>query len=206
LIKYVYFPEITSTQKVLLEDLKKNRVEKNICYWSDYQTDGIGSRNNKWIGKKGNLFFSFVVDKNEFLDVPIQSFSIYFGWILKKLLNKFGSNVVLKWPNDIYLLENFPRKIGGIITNIVNENLVTGIGINTKFALNDEFGCLDIDIKNVKILEEFFNEVFEYKNFSKVIKEYKKEFEKTKDIFKIDGNLNYDGALIKNNKKVYSRR
>ncbi|EDM24431.1 methionyl-tRNA formyltransferase [Caminibacter mediatlanticus TB-2] len=57
MIKYVYFPEITSTQKVLLEDLKKNRVEKNICYWSDYQTDGIGSRNNKWIGKKGNLFF-----------------------------------------------------------------------------------------------------------------------------------------------------
>jgi len=206
LIKYVYYPEITSTQKVLINDFKNKKIKENICYWSDYQTDGIGSRGNKWIGKRGNLFFSFLVNKNIFSNVPLQSFSIYFGWILKKVLNKNGSSVILKWPNDFYLLKEKPKKIGGIITNIFNDFLVVGIGLNTKFSPSNEFDCLDINIKNVKILEDFFNEIFLIYKFEDIIIEFKNEFDKTKQILKIDGDLDFDGALIKNNKKVYSKR
>ncbi len=206
MIKYVYYPEITSTQKVLINDFKNKKIKENICYWSDYQTDGIGSRGNKWIGKRGNLFFSFLINKNLFNDVPLQSFSIYFGWILKRVLNKNGSSVILKWPNDIYLLKEKPKKIGGIITNIFNDFLVVGIGLNTKFSPSNEFDCLDINIKNVKILEDFFNEIFLIYKFEDIIREFKNEFDKTKHILKIDGDLDFDGALIKNNKKVYSKR
>ncbi len=206
MIKYVYYPEITSTQKVLINDFKNKKIKENICYWSDYQTDGIGSRGNKWIGKRGNLFFSFLVNKNIFSNVPLQSFSIYFGWILKKVLNKNGSSVILKWPNDFYLLKEKPKKIGGIITNIFNDFLVVGIGLNTKFSPSNEFDCLDINIKNVKILEDFFNEIFLIYKFEDIIIEFKNEFDKTKQILKIDGDLDFDGALIKNNKKVYSKR
>ena len=206
MIKYVYYPEITSTQKVLINDFKNKKIKENICYWSDYQTDGIGSRGNKWIGKRGNLFFSFLVNKNIFSNVPLQSFSIYFGWILKKVLNKNGSSAILKWPNDIYLLKEKPKKIGGIITNIFNDFLVVGIGLNTKFSPSNEFDSLDINIKNVKILEDFFNEIFLIYKFEDIMREFKNEFYKTKHILKIDGDLDFDGALIKNNKKVYSKR
>ncbi len=200
----IYFEEIDSTQKYLLKNLDK--YELPVCIWSDYQTDGIGSRGNKWIGKKGNLFFSFAYPLNFFKNVPLQSFSVYFGWILKKTLNELGSNVVLKWPNDIYLIDDKPLKAGGIITSVKNETLVCGIGLNTSFSPSEEFGCLDIKIKNDKILQNFFAKLEQKPNFDEVIKEYKKEFETTKKIFGIEGELDKDGALIKNKEKVYSRR
>ncbi len=200
----IYFEEIDSTQKYLLKNLDK--YELPVCIWSDYQTDGIGSRGNKWIGKKGNLFFSFAFPLNYFKNIPLQSFSIYFGWILKKTLNELGSNVVLKWPNDIYLIDDKPLKAGGIITSVKNETLVCGIGLNTSFSPSEEFGCLDIKIKNDKILQNFFAKLEQKPNFDEVIKEYKKEFETTKKIFGIEGELDKDGALIKNKEKVYSRR
>ena len=200
----IYFEEIDSTQKYLLKNLDK--YELPVCIWSDYQTDGIGSRGNKWIGKKGNLFFSFAYPLNFFKNVPLQSFSVYFGWVLKKTLNELGSNVVLKWPNDIYLIDDKPLKAGGIITSVKNETLVCGIGLNTSFSPSEEFGCLDIKIKNDKILQNFFAKLEQKPNFDEVIKEYKKEFETTKKIFGIEGELDKDGALIKNKEKVYSRR
>ncbi|MEO1923875.1 MAG: biotin--[acetyl-CoA-carboxylase] ligase [Nautiliaceae bacterium] len=200
----IYFERINSTQKYLLENLDKYKLP--VCIWSDYQTDGIGSRGNRWIGKKGNLFFSFAYLLNLFENVPLQSFSIYFGWIFKKTLNDFGSCAVLKWPNDIYLINKEPLKIGGVITNLKKDVVVCGIGLNTKFSPSDKFGCLDIEVKNDKILQNFFIRLEQKPNFDEVIEEYKKEFEKTKKIFGIEGELDKDGALMKNKKKVYSRR
>jgi BirA family biotin operon repressor/biotin-[acetyl-CoA-carboxylase] ligase len=203
-MNYKYFDEIDSTQKYLLGNFKNFNLP--VCVWSENQTSGIGSRGNKWEGKKGNLFFSFAYPLDYFKNVPLQSFSIYFGWILKEVLNFYGSKAVLKWPNDIYLIEKEIKKIGGIITNIKNNILICGIGLNTKYAPSDDFGCLDIKIKNDKILEEFFNRVEKREDFSKIISKYKKEFEKTKKIFGFEGTLSSDGAIIKNNKKVYSKR
>ena len=56
----------------------------------------------------------------------------------------------MKWPNDIYLIKEKPKKIGGVITNIARNTIICGIGLNTKFAPNDEFESLDIEIKNDK--------------------------------------------------------
>ncbi len=203
-IKLIYFEKIESTHKYLLGNLKK--YELPVCIWSEYQTDGIGSRGNRWIGKKGNLFFSFAYPLIFFKNIPLQSFSIYFGWILKKTLNNLGSNVVLKWPNDIYLIDKKPFKVGGIITNLKNETLICGIGLNTSFSPSKEFGYLDIRVKNDKILQQFFIELEKRISFEEVIKEYNREFENTKKIFGFDEDLSLDGALIKNGKKVYSKR
>ncbi len=197
-MKFLYFKEIDSTQKYLLENLKE--LDAPLCVWSECQKNGIGSRGNKWIGKCGNLFFSFVDFLENYKDVPIQSLSIYFGWIMKKTLNDFGSEVVLKWPNDLYL----NKKIGGVLTNIKKDKVICGIGINTKFAPK-EFERLDIEIKNDKILKAFFKNL-EKISFKEAIKEYKQEFELTKKKFNINGILCDDGAILKNRKKVYSKR
>jgi len=98
-MEFVYFEEIPSTQKYLLQ-----HTQSNVCVWTQYQTDGIGSRANKWIGERGNLFFSFAISKEQLApDLPLQSISIYYMYQLKMLLTQLGSKVKFKWPNDLYL-------------------------------------------------------------------------------------------------------
>jgi len=204
-IKIIYFEKIDSTQKYLIEKIKNNSLIPPVCIWSEMQTRGIGSRNNKWIGKKGNLFFSFALEQAKLKEVPLESLSIYFGWIFKKTLNKLGSKAVMKWPNDIYLIKEKPKKIGGVITNITRNTVICGIGLNTKFAPNNEFESLDIEIKNDKILKSFFSNLY-IQNWQSVINEYKVEFEKYKKLFAISAELMNDGSLKNNKKRIYSKR
>ena len=203
--KIIYFEKIDSTQKYLIEKIKNNSLIPPVCVWSEMQTNGIGSRNNKWIGKKGNLFFSFALREEELKEVPLVSLSIYFGWIFKKTLNSFGSKAVMKWPNDIYLIKEKPKKIGGVITNIAKNTVICGIGLNTKFAPSSEFESLDIEINKRQILKSFFSNLYN-QTWENVINEYKAEFEKYKKILANSGELQSDGSLLNNKKRIYSKR
>jgi BirA family biotin operon repressor/biotin-[acetyl-CoA-carboxylase] ligase len=110
--------------------------------------NGIGSRGNSWSGKKGNLFFSFVI-KKEFLpkDLPLQSSLYLCIFLLKKILKDLGFKIWLKWPNDFYI-DN--KKIGGTITTVSKDLIYCGIGLNLK-NVDEDFGKLDIkiDVNNV---------------------------------------------------------
>jgi len=193
-----YFEEISSTQKYLLEKIEKENLNY-YCVWSENQTSGIGTKNNKWIGKKGNLFFSFVVDLNEFKFVPLQSLSVYFSFLMYKELSKYRKNLLIKWPNDIYMINDKLRKIAGVLVNIKRKKIICGIGVNTKHSVNlvgeYEAGCLELDIKNGKILENFLNSVAEKYLWSDVFKEYKNIFEKSKRYFNINAELDNDAGL-----------
>ncbi len=193
-----YFEIIDSTQKYLLNKIEKKDLNY-YCVWSEIQTNGIGTKNKKWIGKKGNLFFSFAVNLNEFNFVPMQSLSVYFSYLMYKVLIKYKKNLTIKWPNDIYLLENRPKKIAGILTNIKKNKIVCGIGVNTKInpniAYEYESGCLDIDIKNDKILKDFLKQVLAKPGWEDIIKDYKCIFNKSKHIFYIDAEINNDATL-----------
>jgi len=199
-LEIIYFKELESTQKYLLEKLKPN-----ICIWTDNQTNGIGSRNNSWIGEKGNLFFSFAISKYDLpSDLALQSISIYYMYQLKIVLNSFGSNVKFKWPNDLYL----KNKVGGIISNIKNDIIIIGIGLNTKQSKN--FEALDINISNELILEKYFEYLKQKINWKIVFTQYEKEFYKNKFITNnIDLSkaiLNSDGSIEINNERIYSLR
>jgi BirA family biotin operon repressor/biotin-[acetyl-CoA-carboxylase] ligase len=99
-----YFKTLLSTQTHLIEYISKNNYNKPLCFVTQNQLQGKGSRNNSWIGKEGNLFFSFVLDiKLLPKDLLIQSASIYFSYILKEILVNYGSKILLKWPNDFYI-------------------------------------------------------------------------------------------------------
>jgi len=201
-LKIIYFNEIYSTQKYLLE---KN-IKENICVWSEYQTKGIGSRGNSWIGEKGNLFFSFSINKEDLAkDLELQSISIYFMFLLKKVLNQYGSKVKFKWPNDLYL----DKKVGGCITNIKNDIIIVGIGLNTKKSEN--FNVLDIDIENFTILKSYLELVEKKIEWKDIFNELKKEFDNNdfftgKNNYLKDAILNFDGSININNERIYSLR
>jgi BirA family biotin operon repressor/biotin-[acetyl-CoA-carboxylase] ligase len=211
-LEIFYLKSVDSTHTYIKNYLKQNSYTKPICFYTQNQTSGIGSRDNSWDGKEGNLFFSFAIDLNSLpQDIPIQSFSIYFSYILKLELEKLGSKVWLKWPNDFYIDK---KKIGGTITSTNGNLLYCGIGLNLSFV-SDQFGYLDIQPNIEKLLKQYFQsikkEILWKHIFSKYLIEFEisKQFETTMDGTKVSlegAVLEYDGSIYIKNKKVFSLR
>ena len=208
----LYINEVDSTHTYLKNYIKKNGFKNPIAIVTQNQTNGIGSRSNSWQGKNGNLFYSFVVDKSLLpLDLPLQSSSIYFSYILKDILNSLGSKIWLKWPNDFFI-EN--KKIGGTITNLSSELIYCGIGLNLH-QVNNQFGHLDIDININKVLNLYFRKLESKILWKHIFSKYTIEFEKSKRMETTINNqkkpleqsvLNSDGSIFIDNEKVFSLR
>lgn len=211
-MEILYLDCIDSTQKYLISKLKANKIKPPYAVSSLTQSDGVGSRDNKWIGYKGNLFVSFALDINSLpFDLKIQSSSIYFAYILKRLLSDLGSSVILKWPNDFYI-EN--KKIGGVITSKVSNTLVCGIGLNL-IKSNSDSDILDIDISKEIILKNYFIALEKKPLWKEIFSNYLLEFPINKrfnfndngvKISLKDAKLQEDGSIIVNEKVVYSLR
>ena len=200
-MEIIYFKKINSTQKYLLENLREN-----LCVWSEYQTDGIGSRGNSWIGEKGNLFFSCAIHKNSLpKDLKLQSISIYCMFLLKEILNSYGSQIKFKWPNDLYL----EKKVSGCISNIKNDIIIVGIGLNTKKSQN--FNALDVRVGNEEVLSKFLEQIQKNILWSEIYPKLENEFYNndfvTNDNLELKkAKLNYDGSIEINNERIYSLR
>jgi len=211
-MKIIKLKEVSSTHTYLKDYIKENSYKEDICITSDYQTNGIGSRGNSWNGIKGNLFFSFVVSKKDLpSDLPIQSASIYFSYILKEVLRENKSKVFLKWPNDFYIND---KKIGGTITTVSKNLLYCGIGLNL-ILVNDDYGRLDIKIDSNKILESYFDKLEKKNSWKQVFSDFRIEFQYSRKYKATIDNekisleyavLNNDGSIEVNNKKVFSLR
>ena len=211
-MKIIRLDEVDSTHKYLKEYISKNEYTNPLCIVTDLQTQGIGSRGNSWIGKKGNLFFSFVIDINSLPnDLPLQSTSIYFTFILKIILKNLGSKVWIKWPNDFYMKD---KKIGGTITSMSKNLIFCGIGLNL-VDVEKEYDKLDIKINIDEVLQKYFFEIEKNISWKQIFSDFKIEFEKSKkfqttiDNHKISlesAILNDDGSIQINNKKVFSLR
>jgi len=192
--------------------IKCDTFKAPVAVVSDEQSAGIGSRNNEWHSLNGNLFFSFALAIKDLpKDMEIVSSSIYFSYIMKELLNETNSKIWLKWPNDFYIGNS---KAGGTITQIIGDNLVCGIGLNTTHASGD-FAVLDIEIDKKNLLNEFFNRLKEITSWKKIFSKYSLEFELSKkyqthyngcEISLEKAQLNNDGSLSIGDKRIYSLR
>ncbi|PLY10287.1 MAG: biotin--[acetyl-CoA-carboxylase] ligase [Arcobacter sp.] len=207
-----YLQSVDSTHTYLKNYIKQNGYTNNLCIATQEQTSGIGSRGNSWVGVKGNLFFSFVIKQEDLPpDLQIQSASIYFSYILKKILKSFGSKLWLKWPNDFYIDNN---KIGGTITSVSNGLVYCGIGLNLN-NVNNEFLKLDIKIDVKELFKLYFKNIEKKILWEDILKEYVVEFSRSKNLYAtinnekiplINAQLNSDGSININNKKVFSLR
>ncbi|AFL67872.1 birA, biotin-(acetyl-CoA-carboxylase) ligase [Sulfurospirillum barnesii SES-3] len=207
-----WFETLASTHQYLITALREGTLYAPYAIGTKRQTQGIGSRGNRWIGEEGNFFFSFCIEEKYLPhDLPLASVSIYFSSLMKDVLASYGSKVWLKWPNDFYLKE---KKIGGMITTKIGSTIVGSIGLNIAMA-PPEFGCLDVCIAPLELAERFIGEVGQKKSWKKVFSNYKIEFDENRNFsFHLDGKLVSlkdavlcdDGSIELENKKVYSLR
>ena len=211
-MKIIRLDEVNSTHTYLKELISQNGYEEAICILTDYQTQGIGSRGNSWTGIKGNLFFSFVINKDLLpIDLPLQSISIYVSFILKNMLKDLGSKIWLKWPNDFYIED---KKIGGTITTLSKDLIYCGIGLNL-LNVSEDFGKLDIVIDVDDLLKKYFTSIEKKISWKQIFSDFRidfqlsKKFQTTIDNQKVsleNATLNEDGSIQVNNKKVFSLR
>jgi len=204
-----YLESVDSTQKYLKELLLKQKVNPPYAVVSNRQTDGIGSRDNSWSGMDGNLFLSFTIHLDELPnDLKLESSSIYFSYLLQKTLFELNSKVWLKWPNDFYIND---LKIGGMITNIVGNSLICGVGLNLVNS-PDGFATLDIEIAREKLLEKYFTNIEKKILWKQVFSKYKLEFYRNQKFFTHNNSLRIsldkatlesDGSIIVNDKRIY---
>ncbi|MBV5278385.1 MAG: biotin--[acetyl-CoA-carboxylase] ligase [Campylobacteraceae bacterium] len=207
-----WFNELGSTHQYLVDGLKSGTLRAPLGIGTYKQTNGIGSRGNIWIEGEGNLFFSFCVEEKHLPDdLPLASISIYFAFLMKHILEKEGSAVWLKWPNDFYLDD---KKIGGMMTTKIGTNIIGSVGLNLCTSPVG-FGVLDIKIMP-KVVANLFSESVEKKiSWKNVFSKYKIEFQNNRSFsFHLDGKsvslsdaiLCDDGSIELENKKVYSLR
>jgi BirA family biotin operon repressor/biotin-[acetyl-CoA-carboxylase] ligase len=207
-----YFNTLPSTQKYLLEQLKKKNLKAPVAVIANQQHAGIGSRNNTWSGGEGNFFASIALDLDTLPeDLPLGSASIYFSFIMKQTLEALDENIWLKWPNDFYLND---EKIGGTITQKLNNMLICGMGINLKDSQNG-YRALKCDISAQNLLEKYLEKFEKLPTWKQIFREYEIEFELSRK-FSVhiendkkslsDATLCEDGSLIIGGKRVFSLR
>lgn len=211
-LKILYLKEIGSTQKYLKELIKTKEIELPFAVVTDVQTNGVGSRGNSWNSLDGNLFLSFAIElKNLPKDLKLESASIYFAYILKITLESLNSQVWIKWPNDFYVKD---KKVGGMITNIVDNVLICGVGLNL-IKQPRRFEKLDIEVNREELLQKYFRNIEKSISWKQVFSKYELEFCKNKNFFTHDQDLRIplegvklhsDGSIISNGKRIYSLR
>jgi len=206
------FPKLASTQTFLTDALQKKSFSAPVAVIAEEQYAGIGSRENSWEGEKGNFFASIAVDISDLPDdLPLSSASIYFSFIMKKVLISYNKDVWLKWPNDFYLGD---EKIGGTITQKRNRIVICGMGINLK-KNKLEYGALQADISAEALLERYLESLEKFPTWKQVFSEYRVEFELSRRFSAHVGNtrkslsdalLCDDGSLLIDGKRVFSTR
>ncbi len=211
-MEIIYLKEVDSTHLYLKNYIKKYNYSNPLAIATQCQTSGVGSRDNTWDGEKGNLFFSFVIHKSALpYDLPLQSTSIYFSFIFKEMLSKYGSNLILKWPNDFYIDD---KKIGGTITNLIDDKIYCGIGLNL-LKNNEKYGYLDIEFNLEEYLRVYFSIIESKSTWKQIFSKYSLEFKNNKQFTTTVNNkkvslskavLNDDGSIEIDKKKVFSLR
>ena len=170
-------PSCHSTNDISAVLISKGDMVNGTIVITDHQTGGRGQGSNEWESEQGeNLTFSVVLDTS-FLPVHKQFYlNMVVCLSLSDLLTEYlRSDILIKWPNDIYFKN---KKICGIlIQNILKgnhlESSILGIGIN----VNQQNFENEIAISLKNITEKWYDLQQVLQTFSEILEEYYKVLE-----------------------------
>ena len=216
-----HFDTLPSTQIYATDAIKTYTLNAPFCIHAKTQSNAIGSRGNQWESVPKAILFSFALPlENLPQDLKIESSSIFFGVIMREFLGSLGSQVWLKYPNDLYIQG---EKIGGILVQKVHNSLICGIGINLYSPLTSSYQpqyatleeSVSANIEPTRFLVDFFESFKKFISWKQIFSIYKLEFHKNdsfffhleqKRIYLKDAVLNEDGSLNVNGERIYSLR
>jgi BirA family transcriptional regulator, biotin operon repressor / biotin---[acetyl-CoA-carboxylase] ligase len=125
-----------STNSCLFNRLLTEQIHGEVVL-AEYQSHGRGRRGNKWISPLASGIIFSVGWRFDIVPRALSLLSLYMGVAIARALHSIKiTNVGLKWPNDVVVMN---KKIGGILLEVRGEtsgpvDVVIGIGINYKFA------------------------------------------------------------------------
>ncbi len=190
-IKIIQLDEVNSTNIYAKQNL--DSLHDRTVISSNRQLNGHGRFNRVWVDfGEGNLFMSVVLKPSyEFKEV-YANLTQYMSVCLCRVLETYGLNCNIKWPNDVLING---KKIAGILSETVMhgnnfKGFVLGIGVNLNARADDlktvkenlvtalnielEPGFIDKNLFTDKLLNEFFDNYDEFlqKGFSYIEKDY----------------------------------
>lgn len=131
--KILFFENLPSTNSFAIDLLKQNMLTEGTIVHTNYQTAGRGYSANRWESEDSkNLLISIVLYPS-FINPEDQfSISMTISLGICEFLEKHIPTCTIKWPNDIYVMND---KIAGILieSTIAGEKLehsIVGIGLN----------------------------------------------------------------------------
>lgn len=131
------FAEVDSTNRVAV-DLVRAGAPDGVVVVADHQTAGRGRRGRTWESRPGTALLVSAVLRPAPALVTLAA-----GVAAAEACEETaGAGVALKWPND--LLAEDGRKLGGILTELVEGVAVVGLGVNLTWAPPGA-ACLEVD-------------------------------------------------------------
>lgn len=115
------------------------------------QTGGRGRRGNEWSSPRGGSYQTIVLQDNE-QRLRSASITLLIGsYIAKALRQEFELDVMLKWPNDLFL---YGKKLAGILTEWTKGHLLVGVGVNAMSCPHLRGATLDVSAEQLPRVSE----------------------------------------------------
>ena len=194
-MKHIHFNTINSTNQYLKDNYES--LDNLTIISADHQTNGRGRFNRKWFDSD-DLLFSILLKEN--IENPAD-YSLVIAKTVFTVLNKYMTNVSIKWPNDILVNDN---KVCGILLEAVTtsklECVIIGVGINVNTS---EFSD-DLKIKATSLSKELNKTIDKEELFNKIINSFEEDYKEY-----VNGNKEYleiinDNFYLKNKNVMFT--
>ncbi len=131
----VYYSRVTTSTQADARALLEHRRPPYVVV-TDAQTAGRGRLDRTWITPLGSAVLMTIAIERPASEGALRTLPLLAGVVAADVLEKVGASVALKWPNDVIsIVDGQTRKLGGIITELVADAVLVGIGVNV--ALED---------------------------------------------------------------------
>lgn len=166
----VYFKKIDSTNNYAENLIETGRASKGTIILADEQTKGHGRKSKAWFSPKFVNFYGTFIIKNEMSPSDFFYLTIISSLAVQKTLKSFKLEASIKWPNDILVKK---KKISGILTKIIKNYALIGIGININW--NPE-NSLELRDKATSMSKELRETIHRESVISVLLKNWEKEY------------------------------
>ena len=172
-MEIIHLSKVSSTNDYAKELAKKGK--RNFVVLADKQNHGKGRWGRVWYSDEGGLYFSIVLDAKAYNPKVINLLTPV--CIVEVLKNYTDKELGLKFPNDIMVKVNDRyKKLGGILTELTDDYMIIGVGININNQIRNEIKEIAMSLKDI-----VGRELDRIEIFTNILKTFESYLEKLKN-------------------------